>query len=347
MTRRQHGRDGIADEHDRTAWNRRTALRALALAGLVGVGSGTAAAGSRDAVGGSPPLSAGAGAAFPEVLPLPTGFRPEGIVTGRGHAFYVGSLATGEIYRGDLRTGAGAVLPSAPAGAPAVGLSHDRRSDHLFVAGGGSGEAYVYDGQTGATEAVYALTPPGSFVNDVVVTREAAYFTDSFRAFLYELPLGPRGRLPAPAAVSELPLGGDFVQVGGFNANGIDAPPDAEFLLVVNSTTGDLFRVDPASGDASLIDLGGATLTSGDGILLDGRTLYVLRNFLNEIVVIELDPGATAGTVVGSITDPRFDVPTTLAEFGNALYAVNARFGNPDPGTATYDAIRVSKQPDD
>ena len=47
---------------------------------------------------------------FPEVINLPNGFQPEGISTGRGTSFYVGSLFDGAIYRGDLRTGKGAVL---------------------------------------------------------------------------------------------------------------------------------------------------------------------------------------------------------------------------------------------
>jgi hypothetical protein len=43
------------------------------------------------------------------------------------------------------------------------------------------------------------------------------------------------------------------------------------------------------------------------------------------------------------ITNPAFDVPTTIARFGNALYAVNARFGTPEPNSATYTAVRVER----
>jgi hypothetical protein len=32
-----------------------------------------------------------------------------------------------------------------------------------------------------------------------------------------------------------------------------------------------------------------------------------------------------------------------VALFGNATYVVNARFGNPSPGTATYDAVRTER----
>ena len=306
---------------------RRTLLKTLPLVGLAALGTGTAAAAS--------PV-------YPEVIPLPDGSRPEGIVTGTGSEFFVGSLADGSIYRGDYRTGAGGILVEGDGG-PSVGLSYDARNDALFVAGGSTGMASVYDASTGETLATYDFG--GSFVNDVVVTRTAAYFTDSFQSVLYRVPLGPSGGLCDPSSVSDLALGGDWVAVAGFNANGIDAPPDGEFLVVVNSTTGLLYRVDPETGEATDIDLGGDTVTAGDGILLDGKTLYVVRNRLNQIAVVELSPGATSGELVGAITDDDFDVPTTVAEFGRSLYAVNARFGTPPTPTTAYDVVRVHKGP--
>ena len=53
---------------------------------------------------------------FPERIPLPDGFYPEGIEVGTGHDFYVGSLLDGAVYKGDLRTGDGAVLAPGVAG---------------------------------------------------------------------------------------------------------------------------------------------------------------------------------------------------------------------------------------
>ena len=233
-------------------------------------------------------------------------------------------------------------------GSVAVGLSYDRRRDNLFVAGGETGQAFVYDARSGETEATYDFASSGTFVNDVVVTREAAYFTDSFRvsdagrAFLYRVPLGPGGRLPEQDATGELELGDGFEVVQGFNANGIDSAPNGKHLVVVNSTTGLLYRVDPTTGEATEIDLGGDLVTNGDGILLDGRTLYVVRNQVNQIAVVDLAPDLSSGGLVDTITDPDFDVPTTVAEFGNSLYAVNARFGT-DPDGAAYDVVGVSK----
>jgi sugar lactone lactonase YvrE len=279
---------------------------------------------------------------FPSSIPLPNGFRPEGVATGRGPVLYAGSLANGAIYRANLRTGEGEVLYPGAEGRVAVGLFLEARRNRLFVAGGPTGMAYVHDGCTGKEIEMYELAGPGAFVNDVVVTRAAAYFTNSFSAVFYRLPLAPNGALPDPSLVREVSLSGDWEQVDGFNANGIEATADGAWLVIVNSTTGTLYRVDPETGEATAIDLGGEMVTAGDGILLEGRTLYVVRNRLNQIAVVELADDLLSGTLLEPITDSAFDVPTTVAGFGNALYAVNARFGVMDPD-AEYDVIRVLK----
>ena len=74
----------------------------------------------------------------------------------------------------------------------------------------------------------------GVFVNDVTVTRDAAYFTDSGRPVLYRVPLGPAGQLPDPSEVEEIPLGGefDFDSTVFPNANGIVATPNGKWLIV-------------------------------------------------------------------------------------------------------------------
>ena len=90
------------------------------------------------------------GTSYPTIVPLPVDFRPEGIATW-GHTFYSGSLADGDIYRGDLRDGTGAVFIDRT-GRAAAGLKVDRRHGLLFVAGAGTGHAFVYDAVTGADE---------------------------------------------------------------------------------------------------------------------------------------------------------------------------------------------------
>jgi hypothetical protein len=281
---------------------------------------------------------------FPDVIPLPNGFAPEGIVIGRGTAFYVGSLVTGAIYQGDLSTGAGQILVPPQDGRIAVGLAYDERTNWIYVAGGPAGAGYIYNAKTGAGVAAFQFTSGPSFVNDVVVTPRGAYFTDSFRPVLYQVLLRSDGTLVAGGSFREIPLGGDFNFIpDAFNTNGIEATPDGRHLIIVNSSAAALYVVNPKTGLANQIDLGGAAVPNGDGLLLDGNTLYVVQNMLNQIAVIRLSSNLLSGRVVDVITDPNFDVPTTLDDFEDFLYVVNARFGVPPTPETEYQVVRVPK----
>jgi sugar lactone lactonase YvrE len=288
------------------------------------------------------PATAGA-ATFPDLIRLPDGWQPEGIAAGRGSSLYVGSIPTGAIWKADARTGQGEVLVEGREGRAAIGIKVDKRN-RLFVAGGPTGMAFVYDARTGEDLASYQLTPEGTaatFVNDVAVTHKAAYFTDSLNQQLYVVPFGRKGRLPGQDAVRVLPLTGDLVYTTGFNLNGIAADRGGRALLAVQSNTGLLFRINPRTGVTRQVDLGGASLSNGDGLLLIGRVLFVVRNQLNQIAVVKLNRSLDEGRVVTALTDPDFDVPTTIAFQDGRLYAVNARFGTTDPQPARYDIVRV------
>ncbi len=279
----------------------------------------------------------------PEVISLPNGWLPEGIDIAPGGTFYSGSRANGAVYAGSLRTGEGDILVPGVQGRVAVGVDHDRR--RLFVAGGGTGDAFVYDAETGAEIESYdfAGPPTNTFVNDVIVTRTAAWFTESRSAVLYKVPLGPDG---TPGDTFEtVPLTSLGSGTPPANSNGIDATPNGKTLIIVQSDPGKLFTVDPKTGVADEIELTGMSgnVFRGDGILLDGKTLYVVQNLLNQIAVVELETDLSAGTIVGLITSPNFDVPTTIAEFGKWLYAVNARFTTPPTPDTTYTIVQVEK----
>ncbi|WP_459546239.1 SMP-30/gluconolactonase/LRE family protein [Nocardia sp. X0981] len=273
--------------------------------------------------------------AFPDVIDLPVGFRPEGIEIGPRSMAYLGSRADGSLYRADLVSGQGEILSRGP-GTPALGIHLDSHGQ-LFVAGGSSGEVRVVDARTGTVRATYRLgTAPDTFVNDVTFTPAGAWFTDSHTPVLYHLPIGPDGALPPPEAVVRLPLSGDIEYVpAAINANGIVGTPDGTGLVIVQSAAGRLFRVDPATGETRRIDLGGEAIPHGDGLLLHGSTLLVVQNRLNTIAVIALDHAGTTGTVERRITHPSLDVPTTVAMSGNRLYLPNARYDTmPEPATS-------------
>jgi sugar lactone lactonase YvrE len=283
--------------------------------------------------------AAQAGSGGDRMIALPDAFQPEGIAID-GDQFYVGSIPSGAIYRGNLRTGAGSVFVPGATGRSAIGI--DVARGLVFAAGGETGKAFVYSAATGELEAELVFTTSDSFVNDVVVTRDAAWFTDSLSAVLYRVSLDGDGP-PTQADVRTVNLTGDFELQDGFNTNGIDETQNGKQLVIVQSNTGLLFTVDPDTGEASTIDLGGATLVNGDGILLHGRRLYVVQNRDNRIAVVKVDGKLTRGRVVDEITSSEFDVPTTIAESGPWLYAVNARFGTPPASDTKYWITQVRR----
>lgn len=281
---------------------------------------------------------------FPDRINLPDGFFPEGIESGRGTSVFVGSLIDGAIWRGDLRTGTGSVFTNPDdqgEGRVSVGIAYEASRNRLWVAGGGPGfgagvgDVRVYNASSGALLATFL--PPGEVgaLNDVAITHDAVYVTDSFNAQLVKIPLPADGSLPSEDAATLLPVTGDFVQTPGVaSLNGIVAKSGV--LIVAQSDTGQLFRVDPATGIAEEIDLGDDTppLINADGLELRGHLLYVVRNNDNVVTVVRLGSQLATGTVLGNITDPGLDVPTTATVAAGRLWAVNARFGTgPTPDT--------------
>jgi hypothetical protein len=277
---------------------------------------------------------------FPDRIGLPNGFRPEGIESGRGTSVFVGSLANASIWRGDLRTGSGAVFTDVLPERVSVGIAYEASRDRLWVAGGGpgffgAGDVRVYDASSGALLATFL--PPGDvgFLNDVVITHDAVYVTDSFNAQLVVIPLPADGSLPSVTSATLLPVSG-VTQTGGPNLNGIVAKSGV--LLVAESSSGKLFRVDPETGIADEVDLGGEVLPGPDGLELRGNTLYVVGGGL--VTVVRLGARLASGVVLGEITDPGapnnpvLDVPTTATVAAGRLWVVNARF-NTQPTPAT------------
>jgi hypothetical protein len=275
---------------------------------------------------------------FPDQIDLPSGFFPEGIESGRGTSFFVGSLIDGAILRGDLRTGTFSVLAAGAQGRASVGIAYEAARNRLWVAGGGPGfgtgvgDVRVYDASSGALLATFLPPSAVGALNDVAITRDAVYVTDSFNAQLVKIPLPADGSLPSTNSATLLPVRGDFVQTpNAANLNGIVYKSGV--LIVAQSSTGKLFRVDPDIGTAEEVDLGGVSLGSVDGLELVGHTLYAVRNS-NVVTVVRLGSQLATGTVLGDITDAGLDVSTTGTVAAGRLWVVNARFGTgPTPDT--------------
>jgi len=273
---------------------------------------------------GAPALTS---AALPDEYVLPgEEVFPEGIdhdpATGY---FYVSSTTDGTIFRGHVNDPLTEVFlaPGEDGRATAVGVEADQ-AGRLFIAGGGSGMVWVYDTTTGAL--ISAIEIPGAgFINDVAVTSDGhAYFTDSMVPIIYHVAPAGQGGFELAGGI-EL-AGTVLVYEAGFNLNGIVATPDDRYLVAVQSNTGELFRITIASGEVAQIDLRGESVTAGDGLALNGRVLYVVRNSFEEVVTIVLSANRLQGFVSGTFTDESFAFPTTAVWTGSRLLVVNSQF---------------------
>jgi len=284
------------------------------------------------------PLSPVAAHERPDRIALETGSLPEGIAAGPGRTFFVGARSDGDIYVGDVRSDTVTrLVDETTAGAAAVGMFYDRRSGLLWVAGGGPlalglGTVTAYDG---AREVFQTSVDDAGFLNDVVVTRDAVYVTDSGSPALVVVPLDRSGRPAGPA--ERLPLTGDYEQPDGFGANGIRELPGGGLVVV---SGGVLYAVDPATGVADTIEVSGRQLSGGDGLELRGKRLYVVNGYGgDEVVVLRLAGDGRSARTVGVIreSDPdQLDRPTTAALVAGSLYVVNGRFRIADETTENF-----------
>lgn len=276
-----------------------------------------------------------------KVIVLPGASSAEGIAAGRGSTFYAGDLFAGDIFRGDVRRGTAEPFIDAPTGRMALGMAVDLAHKLLFVAGGFTGQAYVYDIDTGATVATYQLDVPAtSIINDVAVTNEGAWFTNSFQAKLYFVPVGPTG---VPGPLSTLAVTGPAADTSGdFNLNGIQATPDGKTLIVAHSGNGELYTIDPATGASATI--AGVSVPNVDGIVLGAGRLWAVQNFSNQVSRIRLAPDLSSGVIEHVITSDLFQVPSTAALFGSQLAVVNAKFDTGFPPTADqYEVVVIDR----
>ena len=226
----------------------------------------------------------------------------------------------------------------------AVGLHLDDLG-RLWVAGGPTRQIRVYDVATGDRLETYPF-PTAGFINDLDISRNAVYATDSVNQQLLVIPLEDDGGLPDPSAATTMPLTGDLSYSAGFNANGIAAR--GGWLVLVQSNEGLLFKVNPRTGETTQIDTGGVLVTNGDGLELRGKTLYVVENFDNTVSYFTLTAGLERAEKIGEFTTTDrtvLDVPTTATLTLGALWVVNARFSTPPTLDTPYWITRLPAQP--
>lgn len=271
-----------------------------------------------------------------QTFPLPGDeVYPEGVAYDPATGdFFVGSTTDGAVFRGNVgepSVEAETLLePGADGRSMAIGMKVDS-SGRLFVSGGDTGRMFVYDTGTGELIDRFENGAESTFVNDVVLTPDgSAFFTDSMNPELYRVfPDGSGGY----EMETYLDFEGTPVEYDEeFNLNGIVTTPDGRYLITVKSPSGQLFRIDTRSKEVVEMDTGGADLTNGDGLLLLGRTLYVVRNQNEVIVPVELSADYSSGTAGEGFTDDSLMYPTTIAAYDGRLLAVNSQFDARDEG---------------
>jgi sugar lactone lactonase YvrE len=254
--------------------------------------------------------------------------NPEGVTFDqRTDAFFVGATRDGTIYRGTLdSTTATEFIPGAP-GRSAIGLKAS--GGKLYVAGGTTGAISVFDIATQQEVAAFA-TGPGGFLNDLVVTPSGdVYVTDSFRPMLWHV---TAAQVAAGAGTVEaIPVGPEIqYTAGAFNLNGIVAREHGDELIVVQSNTGKLFRIDfdeDAVNGRTIQQIAVEPLVGGDGMLLDrGRLIVVQGGPPPTLAFVQLEGDARRGRVVDRRTDATLRGPSTIARARQLYLVVNADF---------------------
>ena len=252
---------------------------------------------------------------------------PESVAADRNH-IYAGSIADGTVYRG--RPGTKTLEPFLPGGqddrTQVTGVKID--DSRLLLAGAFTGRFFIYT-DTGKLVASYAVPDTGepTLVNDEAVGPDGdVYITDSFRAVVYRIPAA-EVNAPATGARRTLQVAyhlPDYV-AGTSNGNGIVATPDGN-LIIGYWASGALYRLTLATGEVRKIDA--PALTSADGMVRDGNTLYIARSVTNEVATVRLSGDDTRGTVLSERAYPGIDTPTGIAISGNRLLVTNSQMDN-------------------
>jgi Cu-Zn family superoxide dismutase len=250
--------------------------------------------------------------------------NPEGVASGGSGTFFVGATGDGTIYRGTLDSPTVTEFITGATGKSAVGMKV--AGNRLYVAGGATGKLVVYD--LGTKQQVASFdTGAGGFLNDLVVTEAGDVFvTDSFRPIIWHV---TAAQVSAGSGTPEqIAVGPEIAYASGFNLNGIVARRDGRQLVVVQSNTGKLFRIDLGTSASSrrIQQIDAPVLPGGDGLLLDRGRLVVVQGSPAMLSSLKLGDGASRARLVDTRTDPTLRGPSTVARVRNLLLVVNADF---------------------
>lgn len=263
----------------------------------------------------------------------PAGSKFEGIGVDRAQrTFYVSETTGGEIHRGNVRTGKTEVWldEDVDGRTTARGIAVDSQG-RVYIAGGpnstqsGGPDLWVYS-PSGRLLAALRVGIANPFLNDVTIGPDgAAYFTNSNAPVVFRV-AEQRGRWKVSTwadATRVIPT------QTGFNLGGIVTSPDRRSLIVAQGNTGQLWRFDLRTRKAGPVRIGEANLVNADGLVRQGNTLLVVRNFDRVLTTLKLDSaGSRARLVSERATDPE-RVFTTAELARGRLLLVDSKFDEP------------------
>ena len=260
-------------------------------------------------------------------LALPDGFEyPEGIaVDPATGTLFVTSIAGGAV-ASSSPDGSFDVLIPANADGKIMAGGVAATSDRLWLAGGYGAALYEYtlDGVFVGSHA----SGPGGFLNDVVVTDDGVFVTDSVLPTLWRLPLASEPDAPLEAFIDLTDEGVTYGE--GFNWNGIRELSDGS-LIAAQTSTGQLFRVDVAARTVSEIQTDSAPLLGADGLVVDDLDVYVVRNSSGRVDTVRLCPDLSCGAVRAGSESLSMQFPTTAVIVDGQLLVVGSQFDRGGP----------------
>ncbi|MFJ9217003.1 SMP-30/gluconolactonase/LRE family protein [Streptomyces sp. NPDC102383] len=314
-----------------TPARRRLTACALALACALAVGITAPATGARADASGTQALTVARAVALPGNQAYPESMA----IDPRTSDLYVTSFSTGAVYRARAgETEATVFLPSGTDGrTQAMGTEVDRHG-RLWV--DDADGVTVYDTANGARLARFVSPTPGtSLLDDIDLTPDGtAYVTDSLLQLVY--------RLPATTIEDTIASGGTATLVTGFDLNGVIAPhpegaitlngieSDATgtYLITADMASGELFRLEPATGGIRKLTVTGGNPVSADGLLWEKDQLWAVQFGSDGISRLTLSADRTSATVTNRLTDPALEHPTALLRMGGSLHVLRSQFGS-------------------
>ncbi|MBC9729164.1 hypothetical protein [Streptomyces sp. TRM68367] len=194
----------------------------------------------------------------------------------------------------------------------------------------------VYDTANGTRLARFVSPAPGaSLLTGIDLTPDGtAYVTDSLLQLVYRLPATTIEDTIASGGTTTLATGFDLNGViaphpeGAITLNGIESDATGRYLITADMASGELFRLERATGGARKLTVTGGTAVFADGLLWEKDQLWAVQFGSDGISRLTLSADRTSATVTSHLTDPALEHPTALLRMGGSLHVLRSQFAS-------------------